>query len=159
MGLKVLAVYPSRCVGCRICEQWCSWKHHGTVSPARSRVTVTRMHRQYVNVPVACSQCSRAPCVAACPVGALQRDGVTGGLALDVDACTGCRLCLESCPRGAIKMDAGSGVPLVCDLCGGDPECAKHCAERALVYEEADKIAGGYQERYLAAVARGRDCS
>jgi len=154
MERRVLVTYTHRCVGCRICEQWCSLEHGGTMNPARSRITVHRDHRQCANIPVACSQCTKAPCVTACNFDALKRDPVTGGLLLDADACVGCRLCLEVCPRGAIKMDADAGVPLVCDLCGGNPQCVRHCAEAAVQYLELDKLDTGYRQAYVKSVMR-----
>ncbi|MBU0491162.1 MAG: 4Fe-4S dicluster domain-containing protein [Chloroflexi bacterium] len=150
MRQKVLAVYPHRCTGCRLCEQWCSWQHHGAVNPARSRVTVHRNHHRHLNIPVTCSQCVKAPCVAVCPENAITRDPATGGLLLDADKCIGCRLCLEICPRGCIKMDAGAGVPLLCDLCGGDPQCVEHCPEGAILYLELDQVDQGYRVHRLA---------
>ena len=156
MTTKVLATYPDRCVGCRICEQWCSLSHAGAVNPARSRIIIHRDHRRCVNVPVACSQCTKAPCVTACPVDALRRDETTGGLTLDAAACIGCRLCLEACPRGVIRMDADAGSPLVCDLCDGDPQCVSHCAEGAVQYVDLELVDQQYRSAYLARVERSR---
>ena len=149
MTTKVLATYPDKCVGCRICEQWCSLHHGGAVNPALSRIIVHRDHRRCVNLPVACSQCIKAPCITACPVDALRRDPATGGLALDAPTCIGCRLCLEACPRGVIRMDPEAGVPLVCDLCGGDPRCVSHCAEDAVQYLELDCVDVEIRRAYL----------
>ncbi len=95
MRHKVLVVYSQKCTGCRICEQWCSWSHHTVVNPARSRIAIHRLHHRYVNVPVACSQCTRAPCIDVCPEGSISRDPETFGLILDQETCIGCRLCLE----------------------------------------------------------------
>jgi len=81
MAYQVLVVYPQRCTGCRLCEQWCSWKHHGAV--------------------------------------------------------------------------ADGGYPLLCDLCGGDPQCVKHCPEGALMYLEPDKLDRGYREFHAARIAGG----
>jgi carbon-monoxide dehydrogenase iron sulfur subunit len=157
MTHKVLVIYPQKCTGCRICEQWCSWTHHGVVSPARSRIAIHRLHQHYVSVPVACSQCVRAPCIEICPEQAISRDPDSYALILDEEACLGCRLCVESCPRGCIKVDAEAGMPLLCDLCQGDPQCAKHCPEGAIRYLEPDRLDHGYREVHVARVAWGRD--
>jgi Fe-S-cluster-containing hydrogenase component 2 len=155
MAYQVLVVYPQRCTGCRLCEQWCSWKHHGAVNPAKARVSIHRVHEKGVNVPVACSQCSKAPCIEVCPDGAISRDPATNAVILDESKCIGCRLCVESCPRGCIKVDADGGIPLLCDLCGGDPQCVKHCPEGALMYLELDKLDRGYREFHAARIAGG----
>jgi len=31
---------------------------------------------------------------------------------------------------------------LICDLCGGEPECVKHCPENAILYSEIKNIDG-----------------
>ncbi len=153
MTHKVLVVYPHKCTGCRLCEQWCSWSHHGVVSPAKARLAVHRLHHQALNVPVACSQCTKAPCINICMDRAIRRDPVTYGLLLDPDLCVGCRLCVENCVRGCIKVDAEAGMPLLCDLCGGDPQCVKHCPEGALAYLEPDKVDRAFREYHAVRLA------
>ncbi len=153
MTCKVLAAYPHRCTGCRICEQWCSWKHQQAVNPARSRISIHRVHARHINVPVACSQCVKSPCIEACPANAITRDKATGGLRLDETACIGCRLCVESCIRGCIKMDAEAGTPLLCDLCDGDPQCVRHCPEGAILCVELDRLDAGYRESHAETIA------
>lgn len=78
--MNVLVTYPERCVGCRICEQWRSWKHEGRVNPTKARVRVSRVHAKYLNIPVTCMQCAQSPCIAACREGALSKDPATGAV-------------------------------------------------------------------------------
>jgi hypothetical protein len=40
-----------------------------------------------------------------------------------------------------------TGLPLICDMCGGDPACVKRCATGAIVYEYADTRARAKRER------------
>jgi anaerobic carbon-monoxide dehydrogenase iron sulfur subunit len=157
MTLSVLAVYPQRCTGCRICEQFCSLKHHGAVNPAKSRITIHRIHEKLMSVPVACSQCVKAPCISVCPEQAITRHAETGGLVLDEDKCIGCRLCLESCIRGCIKMNGDTGMPLLCDLCDGEPQCAAHCPENAIMFLPLDQLDSGYREIHAVGIAWGRE--
>jgi Fe-S-cluster-containing hydrogenase component 2 len=42
------------------------------------------------------------------------------------------------CPIGAIRMD-NTGNILKCDLCGGEPYCAKYCPTGAIIYARPDK--------------------
>lgn len=51
--------------------------------------------------------------------------------------CVGCRLCVESCPAGAIKMIKGKAVidPDKCISCG---ECIKSCPVNAIKWKEID---------------------
>ena len=150
MKHKVLVVYPQKCTGCRICEQWCSQTHQGEMNPAKARLAVHRIHDRAINVPVACSQCIKAPCIDVCPEKCIGRNVDTFGLVLAAEQCIGCRLCVDSCVRGCVKMDADREIPLLCDLCDGDPQCVKHCPEGALQYvpfEQADR--GFRQHRAL----------
>ena len=48
------------------------------------------------------------------------------------DACIRCGKCIEACPFAAISWHPKTELPLVCDVCGGDPECVKFCASKAL---------------------------
>ncbi|MBE3572286.1 MAG: 4Fe-4S dicluster domain-containing protein, partial [Moorella humiferrea] len=116
--MNVLVTYPERCVGCRICEQWCSWKHEGQVNPTKSRIRVHRVHGKYLNIPVTCMQCSKSPCIAACREGALSKDSATGAVIVDEEKCIGCRRCVRACPYGAVAIDKDKRVVLICDLCG-----------------------------------------
>jgi Fe-S-cluster-containing hydrogenase component 2 len=146
MTKRVLVVYPFLCTGCRICEQWCAQTHGGEMNPAYARLAVHRVHHLQVNVPVACSQCVKAPCIEVCPAQCITRDEETFGLVLDAEACVGCRMCVERCVRGCVKMDAEAETPLLCDLCGGDPQCVAHCPEGAIRYVPLDQVDQGFRQ-------------
>lgn len=145
MTPKVLVVYPDKCTGCRVCEQWCTMSHFNVVNPARARITVKRLHHRYLNTILACTQCEGPACIDVCPVQAISRDPVTLGLLLDEESCTGCAMCADECHTGCIKMDPVTDLALLCDLCGGDPQCVKHCPEAAIQYVEPHQIAPTYQ--------------
>lgn len=51
--------------------------------------------------------------------------------------CLGCRLCVESCPSGAVKIIQGKAVidPDKCISCG---ECIKNCPVNAIKWKEID---------------------
>ncbi len=149
MSRNVLVVHPDHCTGCRICEQYCSWKHVGAVNPARARLTVRKLPGSYINLPIACSQCEDAECIAVCPDGAITRDPVTGGLVFEPDACTSCHLCAESCPNGCINFDPELDTPLLCDLCDGSPQCVAHCPEAALEYRAIELVEAAQREGYV----------
>lgn len=127
-----LIVHSDRCTGCRICEQWCSWEHQGAVNPALARLHVLRQADGAHRV-LACDHCPDPACMLACAVEAISRHPQTGGLLLDGDLCLACQACAEACINGSLWLEPESGYPLLCDLCGGDPACAKHCPESAIL--------------------------
>jgi Fe-S-cluster-containing hydrogenase component 2 len=78
--------------------------------------------------------------VEACPVEALYRDEKTRAILINDDICVGCRLCIDKCPFGGISIDPDEERMIKCDLCGGDPQCAKYCPTEALKYVRADRM-------------------
>jgi len=76
-----------------------------------------------------CAQCDDYPCVEACPVEALRVDEETKAVLVDRERCTGCGACIEACPGQVPFLHPGDGKAVICDLCGGDPECVKVCVE------------------------------
>lgn len=132
--LRYLFAERQNCTGCRACEYACSVHHTGVVRPSVSRVRVLK-YKGVVDVPVICWQCDDAPCIAACPTTpvAIKKDPKTNGIILDEKTCLGakCDKCIEACPAQVLSRHPDSGLPLFCDLCGGDPECVKACAEQA----------------------------
>lgn len=138
-----LEVNAENCVGCRICENFCSFHHEGAIWPERSRITVVAESDEGPFFPNVCRQCGAlsltqsndAPCAAACPAEAIALNERTGAWVVDVEECIGCGACVEACPYEAIFLDKDLGVVLKCDLCGGEPECAAMCPSGALLYE------------------------
>jgi len=126
-----LEVHAEECTGCRVCENFCSFHHEGAIWPARARITIVALDDDGPFVPAVCRQCDDALCAAACPVEAITRDGRTGAWMVDVEECMGCRACAEACSFG-IVFDDERGIPLKCDLCGGEPECAAMCPSGAI---------------------------
>jgi len=55
----------------------------------------------------------------------------TGAWVVDVKECIGCMLCAEACPFDALTLDE-QGIPFMCDLCGGEPECVAMCPSGAI---------------------------
>jgi carbon-monoxide dehydrogenase iron sulfur subunit len=130
---KTLVFIEEKCVGCRICESWCSLVHFGVVNPARSCIIITRRHETQTDTAVYCRQCADAPCIPACrKYGALSRDEKTGAVIVDREKCVGCRACIKACPYGAPVLLPGGKKVTICDLCGGSPSCVEHCPEGAI---------------------------
>ncbi len=50
----------------------------------------------------------------------------------------GCKVCTIACPFGTVNYNQSSGKVIKCDLCGGDPACARACPTQAITYIDAD---------------------
>lgn len=127
-----LEINAEKCTGCRICENFCSFHHEGAVWPSRSRITIVAQSDDGPFTPTVCRQCDDASCAAECPVDVIIRDEHSGAWVVDVEECIGCIACVEACPFGGIVFDDERGIPLKCDLCGGEPECAAMCPTGAI---------------------------
>lgn len=143
--MKRILVRENLCSGCRACEVACVAWHEGRFGISTARIRVTKIESSGLDQPHVCRLCRRAPCVVACPTGALYSDGTTGAVLLQPDDCIGCSACVDACPFGMAVMHLETGLVLICDLCGGDPACVKRCATRAIVY--ADMGTGSQQKR------------
>jgi Fe-S-cluster-containing dehydrogenase component len=42
---------------------------------------------------------------------------------VDVETCNGCGICVEACKFDSIHLHPVQNTPMVCDLCGGKPQC------------------------------------
>lgn len=136
-----LLVNHQVCTGCRSCELACSLQHEHAFVPELARLQVEKDEINGTDHPLACQQCGNAPCVTACPVSALGRDPKTKALTLDREACQSCGSCVAACHFRALRLHPVDQVPLVCDLCGGNPRCVTSCAVGALRYGRAEELA------------------
>jgi len=117
-----------RCSGCQRCEIACSLHHEGWIWPEASRIRVF-MPFPGLEVPHLCAQCDDYPCVESCPVDALTVDENTGAVLVDQETCTSCGQCITACPGKVPTLHPETNKAIICDLCGGDPECVKVCEE------------------------------
>ncbi|MEL7565208.1 MAG: 4Fe-4S dicluster domain-containing protein [Dehalobacterium sp.] len=143
MSRRVLVAEAKKCIGCRICEQWCSLAHEGVVNPAKTRIKIFKSEETGNNVPIICTQCKKPACIAACPEDALSKDEKTGAIKIDKAKCTACRKCITACPNGAISMHPEEEYALICNLCHGKPKCVENCPEKAVQYlpiEQSERI-------------------
>jgi len=141
-AMKFLVFDPALCTGCGTCQMACStlW-NNGKASPALSRITVSRdpfgtSDNNYSPNP--CLQCVDAPCLKACPLGAIkvEKKSGTNARVIDEKLCKGARKCIEACPyeEKRITFDAERNKAMKCHLCNGDPQCVKWCPNGALKF-------------------------
>jgi len=114
----------------------CVVHHEGQFGTAMARIKIVKKEPLGLDQPHVCRLCRRAPCIAACPAGALYKDENTGATLLHADDCIGCGACVDACPFGMAALHPETGLALICDLCGGDPACVKRCATGAIRYVE-----------------------
>ena len=141
---KMLAIEPGLCTGCVQCELACAWVQTGTFQPSRSLIRVSVFDEQASYAPYTCVQCDEAWCMNACPVNAITIDADTGAKVVIDELCIGCHLCTVACPFGTVFTLPDSDKASKCNLCGGDPACARSCPTGAITYREQDQAAGWF---------------
>jgi len=135
-------VTPNLCIGCRTCELACSFTHTIEGKQARSRIYPLDGGLKDLWVPVVCLQCDDPACVKSCLVDAIKFNVDTGAYEIDDEVCVRCMACVAACPFGCSLFDSHQNRVVKCDLCGGDPACAKFCPTQALTYKSALSHAG-----------------
>jgi len=105
-----MVIDARKCVGCSACTVACKVENKEPPGVVYRPVVVS-VHGSYPNVsatflPRPCMQCDDPPCVRVCPVAATFKrpDGI---VAIDYDACMGCRYCISACPYQARTFDWG----------------------------------------------------
>ena len=162
--MKEIFVDIERCTACKACEIACAVEHSTSKSlfgavferPAPQKRVHVEPAYAYA-YPVRCLHCGDAPCIAACPNGAMSRDAVTGAVLVAEDRCQGCFMCAMVCPFGAISVHSVKRTAVKCDRCpdrvnaGLRPACVEACPTHALEYGEEEELVS---EKRLSAAAR-----
>lgn len=138
------------CIACKACEVHCKvynkvpvglklgillqvGPHLDNEPSKKHKGQKVRMRTLYMP----CNHCDEAPCLKACPTGAMRRrtDGI---VYIESGACTGCKGCLLACPWQVPQFDPKQGKMRKCDLCrhridaGLKPACVTGCTMGAL---------------------------
>lgn len=154
--MKCFLIDLSVCNGCYCCQIVCKDEHVGNdwtpyAKPQPDtghfwmnieetvRGTVPKVRVSYV--PKTCMHCEEAPCIQVCQVkGAIYRreDGL---VIIDPVKCTGCQLCPDACPYGAIYWGEHLNIAQKCTGCshlldeGWEvPRCVDACPTGALKF-------------------------
>ncbi len=133
--MKRISVTPEKCSGCRICELACAQYHFGVNNPKKAAIRIFTLYpNPVIRTPIVCRQCEDPECQKSCPSDAIQ---ITDDIVkIDPELCTGCLVCVDACPYGAIFVHPDVDTPIKCDLCSGSPRCVEACPKTALVVVE-----------------------
>jgi formate dehydrogenase iron-sulfur subunit len=156
LPVKRLFVDLDRCIGCGSCAAACARVLGGT-----SAIRYAELSPQ-VEIPSVCRHCTDAPCLNACPTGAVVRaeDGV---VSRDLLMCVGCRSCALACPFGALADDLQDRAAVKCNLCaarverGQQPACTASCASGARTFEEIADVGADRRRVVVGADALGHN--
>lgn len=132
-----------RCFGCHGCEVSCKAENDVPLGNY-IRQTIYKDIGEFPTVarmflPMACQHCEDAPCIKACPCGALGK-GTGGSVLVDYNICCGHGTCVEVCPYGAIYMDPVANQAVKCHNCVHrveeqmEPACANTCPADAIYF-------------------------
>ena len=153
----------TRCIGCHACTTACKSENQVPVGVTRTYVksveigTFPQVRRAFQ--VTRCNQCTDAPCVAACPTGAMHRrpDGIVD---FDKRICIGCKACIAACPYDAIFINPEDHSAEKCNFCahrldvGLEPACVTVCPTEAILvgdlHDPTSKVAKIVQREAVA---------
>ena len=149
-----------RCFGCHGCEVACKAENDVPLGHYIRQTIYHDFERKEgglarVMVPMACQHCEDAPCLKACPCGALFK-GPGGSVQVNYEVCSGHADCKDACPYGAIYIDPVANQAVKCHNCthrlevGMDPACVATCPSEALYFgdlNDPDSPVSGMQRR------------
>lgn len=137
---RQLWIDADKCTGCGTCELVCAIGKTGQCQPYHARISVWRLEKQGIYLPMTCQQCEDPPCAAACLMNVISKEEGSGLTVRRLEACIGCRACQAACPFEGCTYDYIEDVVVNCDHCGGNPQCARYCPEGALIYAELEEF-------------------
>ncbi len=107
-----------------------------------------------------CKHCDPAPCLDACPTGAIFRTEFDT-VVVQQDICNGCGYCVPACPFGVVDLDAIDGKAHKCTMCydrlkgGLEPACSKVCPTDSIQFGPIDELIERAGDRVAALHDRG----
>ncbi|MEQ1827939.1 MAG: DmsC/YnfH family molybdoenzyme membrane anchor subunit [Pirellula sp.] len=131
------------CSGCKACVVAChalnglsereTWRKVGTLTSQNTTGLPVLQH-----VTTACHHCVDPGCLNGCPVGAYEKDAITGTVRHLDDQCFGCKYCTMMCPYEVPQYSESLGIVRKCDMCsqrlseGEPPACVQACPNQAI---------------------------
>jgi Fe-S-cluster-containing dehydrogenase component len=166
---KTFIIDADRCTACQLCVIACKDEHVGRGYAPWSQpqpdtgqfwIRIESKERGHLprlrvtHLPIHCQHCANAPCITACPTGAIKRrdDGLVW---IDSTLCNGCGLCQKACPYDVIYMNGELNLAQKCTGCahrvdeGLLPRCADICPHDAIVFTQTNGQNAAALEAYL----------
>ncbi len=118
-----MVIDATRCVGCQACTVACKSENQSPTdawyAPVIEWESGVFPDATLNYLPTLCNHCEDAPCVTACPSGAIRRrdDGI---VIADEDVCIGSRACMAACPYGALHFFDGRPEVSITSAGAGD---------------------------------------
>ncbi len=168
------------CIGCKACEVACkewnnlpadrlgltgqsydntgrlsanTWRHVTFVEQVADRPTEMRPFQSgWLMMSDVCKHCHNAPCLEACPTGALFKTEFDT-VVVQQDICNGCGYCVPACPFGVVDLSPDDGKAHKCTLCydrlkgGLEPACAKSCPTDSIAFGELPDLHARAEQR------------
>lgn len=161
--MNIFVIDVSLCKGCYACQIACKDEHvdndwHPYARPQpetgqfwlqvqeKVRGTIPKVMMSFV--PKLCMHCDEAPCMRDCPEEAIykRKDGL---VIIDSDKCTGCGVCLETCPHDAVFFNHDLEIAQKCTGCAhlldhdddwDIPRCVDACPNEAIRFGEESEL-------------------
>ena len=167
------------CIGCKACEVACkewnnlpadhvgltghsydntgalsanTWRHVNFIEHAVRDDNQQAFQSGWLMMSDVCKHCHNAPCLEACPTGALFRTEFDT-VVVQQDICNGCGYCVPACPFGVVDLSTIDGKAHKCTLCydrlkgGLEPACAKACPTDSIQFGEVALLQARAAER------------
>ena len=129
-----------------------TWRHVNFIEQAVRDDSQTPFQSGWLMMSDVCKHCHNAPCLEACPTGALFRTEFDT-VVVQQDICNGCGYCVPACPFGVVDISELDGKAHKCTLCydrlkgGLEPACAKACPTDSIQFGEIDELQRRAQQR------------
>lgn len=175
------------CIGCKACEVACkewnnlpadnvgltgdsydntgalsanTWRHVNFIEHAVRDDNQSAFQSGWLMMSDVCKHCHNAPCLEACPTGALFRTEFDT-VVVQQDICNGCGYCVPACPFGVVDLSTLDGKAHKCTLCydrlkgGLEPACAKACPTNSIQFGEIEELQSRAADRVQTLVGLG----
>jgi formate dehydrogenase iron-sulfur subunit len=152
------------CSGCKACVTACHQLNGLDDEEGETWRSVGLLHGGSPEAPVqqtvttACHHCVDPGCMKGCPVGAYEKDPITGIVKHLDDQCIGCQYCTLTCPYEVPQYSKKRGIVRKCDMCsdrlaeGEAPACVQACPNEAIsirIVDTARMLEDAQSEAFL----------